>query len=149
MKMNKNIVITLVAVLVAGGAGFFGGMKYQEGKRPSFNGQVMGQARGRLGNGNGTANPNGARGTMGEIISSDDKSITVKLADGSSKIVLLSDNTTINKASQAAKSDLTNGTRVVVFGTANSDGSVAAQNIQINPEFRVGQSPQPTATPAQ
>ncbi len=81
------------------------------------------------------------RPISGEILSSDDKSITVKLQDGSSKIVLLSDKTQINKATSVTKLDLKSGEKVAVFGSENSDGSVTAQNIQLNPQFRgVGSS---------
>ncbi|MCL4366320.1 DUF5666 domain-containing protein [Patescibacteria group bacterium] len=72
-----------------------------------------------------------------QSLRSDDlKSITVKLSDGSSKIILLSAQTQLNKAEVAAKSDLAVGERVAVFGSVNSDGSVNAQNIQLNPQRR-------------
>lgn len=105
-------------------------MKYQGSKQPSFqrqfgNGQMM-QNRNRT----------GGRQVIGEIISQDDKSITVKLQDESTKIVLLSDKTSINKATEVSKSDLKTGEKVGVFGTENTDGSVTAQNIQLNPVFR-------------
>lgn len=45
----------------------------------------------------------------------------------------MSDKTQINKTSAGAKSDLAKGAQVAVFGTENSDGSVSAQNIQLNP----------------
>ncbi|MDP2860713.1 MAG: DUF5666 domain-containing protein [bacterium] len=67
----------------------------------------------------------------GEIIGRDDKSITVKLQDGTSRIVMFSDNTPINKASEGTKEDLKVGEKVTVFGTENSDKSVTAQNIQL------------------
>lgn len=63
----------------------------------------------------------------------DDKSITVKLQDGSSKIVLLSNTTAYNKSATGAKSDLKTGEKVAVFGTENSDGSVTARDVQLNP----------------
>lgn len=46
------------------------------------------------------------------------------------------DTLTINKATTATKSDLKTGEKVAVFGTPNSDGSVTAQSIQLNPMFR-------------
>ena len=87
----------------------------------------------------------GGRGgqVTGEVSSSDDKSITVKMADGSSKIILLSTTTSIIKSSEASKTDLTVGAKVGVFGQANPDGSVTAQNIQLNPISRML-----TATPS-
>lgn len=86
----------------------------------------------------------GRGGVIGSIISMDDKSITVKLADGSSKIVLFSDATTYSNTVRAAKSDLKVGENVAIFGAANSDGSVTATEIQLNPEF-FRPSPSPTA----
>lgn len=152
-----NWAITLVIAAVVGAAGFYGGIKYQQ-TRP-FNGQSMmgGTAQfGARGQGGRTQSQGGVNGPMGgrggaafrpvngEVISVDDKSITVKLQDGSSKIIFLSDATQINKADQASKSDLSTGTKVAVFGQTNSDGSVTAQNIQINPVMRMNASPSPT-----
>lgn len=143
--------IQMGAIAVAvGAAGFFGGMKYQQTKQPmgrigQFGG---GNDPGRGGQFQGAPGVAGGRGgnafrpVMGEILSSDDKSITVKMPDGSSKIVLFSDSTQINKADQASKTDLQTGTKVAVFGQTNSDGSVTAQNIQINPMMRVPQPQQ-------
>ncbi len=143
--MDKTkIILGLLIIVVAGGA-FFEGMKYQESKSPN---QSTGNTVGRTGSGqfgqrNGTGNRAGGRATAGEIINADDKSITVKMADGSSKIVLMNDKTQINKATTATKSDLTTGTRVAVFGSDNTDGSVTAQNIQLNPQFGGGEQRTP------
>lgn len=127
----KNTVVMVVLVLVVGAGAFFGGMKYQQSKRPNFARQ-FGEGQGmRAGQSQG--NRQGFRPVNGEIISSDEKSITVKLQDGSSKIVLFSDKTEINKASSGAKEDLKTGEKVMVIGTENSDSSVTAQNIQLNP----------------
>lgn len=130
---NNLVVITIIVILVGAGA-FFGGMKYQQSKQTSFFRQG-GQGT-RTGQGQLQGNRQGFRPVNGEIIASDDKSITVKLTDGSSKIVLVSDKTAINKAGTASKEDLKTGEKVAVFGTENTDGSVTAQNIQLNPVFR-------------
>lgn len=126
--MNKNLIIAILMILIAGGAGFFGGIKYQESRQQKVFrnfGQRMGDGQRTLG-----IQGNGFRPVAGEIISIDDKSITVKMQDGSSKIVLLSENTQINKASEGTKEDLKVGEKVSVFGQTNTDGSVTAQNIQ-------------------
>ncbi len=143
MKISKEVIIVgLVAAVIFGAGGFFAGTKFQQRRRAGFMAQgVQGINSQRTGNGQNV--PGGFRGgaTSGEIISSDEKSITIKLADGSSKIVLLDDKTQINKASEATKNDLRIGEKVLVTGVTNSDGSVTAQNIQLNPNF-VNQKPQ-------
>lgn len=144
--MNKNnlIIGILVVALVAGGA-FFAGMKYQQSKTPArgtgfqmTNGQNFRPG----GRGQGQA---GFRPVTGDILSVDGNSITVKLADGTSKIVFISEKTAINKAATATKDELKVGIRIAAYGTDNTDGSVSAQNIQLNPMVR----PTPTAAPAQ
>lgn len=132
---NIYIIFALVLVLIAGGA-FFIGVKYQESKQPTLsNFRQFNNSRGMTGNVQNQSQNNrmGYKPVSGEIISFDDKSITVKLSDNSSKIILLSDKTIINKASVATKTDLKKGEKVLVMGQANSDGSVTAQNIQLNP----------------
>ncbi len=71
------------------------------------------------------------RAVRGEIVSADDKSVTVKLMDGSSKIVLFGQATTFGKSAVATKADLKTGETVMVFGKDNTDGSVTAQAVQI------------------
>lgn len=83
----------------------------------------------------------------GEILSIDDTSITVKMPDGGSKIVMISEKTTMNKASSASKSDLKVGSQVAVFGQDNSDGSVTAQSIQLDPIIRMNPAASSAATP--
>ncbi len=117
-------------MVIIGAGAFFGGMKYQQSKQPSFGNRLAGM-QGR--NGQGSVNRQNFRPVNGEILSSDSKSITVKLQDGSSKIVLLTDKTLINKADQATVADLKTGEKVAVFGQQNSDGSVTAQSVQLDP----------------
>jgi hypothetical protein len=130
MKKQNTLVITILVVIIVGAGGFFAGMKYQQGQRGQFGGRMMG---GNQQGNNNNGNRMGFRPVNGDIIASDDKSITVKASDGSSKIVLVSQTTTINKAAIATKDDLKVGEKVAVFGQTNSDGSVTAQNIQLNP----------------
>ncbi|HBC72979.1 MAG: hypothetical protein UX91_C0006G0172 [Candidatus Amesbacteria bacterium GW2011_GWB1_47_19] len=135
--MNKQTVILLIiaAVAIAGGGGFFAGMKYQTSKRTTGFNRPDGNLQFR-GVPSGNGNRMGFRPVAGEIINRDDKSFTVKLNDGGSKIVILSDKTEINKAASGTPEELKVGEKVSVFGTENSDGSVTAQNIQLNPVLR-------------
>ena len=125
--------------MIAAGVGFVGGMQYQKNLRT----QVSRQFGAGVGAGaNRTRTGGNFRPVAGEVIKSDDKSITVKLTDGSSRIVLLTDKTVISKSSDATKTDVVIGEKVAVFGTDNSDGSVTAQNVQINPgQGMMGQRP--------
>lgn len=147
---SKTILITLAVALVVGAGSFFVGMKYQQSRVNSQFGQFRqfaGSGQRQNGNANfpaGSVNRQNFRPVAGEITAADDKSITVKLADGSSKIVILAASTEINKAGTASASELKVGEKVSVFGTVNSDGSVTAQNIQLNPILREFGGPTPT-----
>ena len=138
-----------IIVLVAGGM-FYAGMKYGETKvsagrlsQRGTGGMNVGPAGGqkRTGAGQSIGVNNGDFAT-GDIISKDDKSITIKTKDGGSKIVYYSDATTIGKAVSGTISDLSTGETVMVNGKANSDGSIISQNIQIRPAARQGQGAQ-------
>ncbi len=91
-------------------------------------------------------NANGGRGgagtgkmdfTYGQITATVDKGITVKISDGTEKSIALDSNTKYSKISEATTNDLIAGKIVVVIGTANTDGSVTAQSIEIRPELPV------------
>ena len=145
IKLKKEaILIGIIALLVGGGAGFFGGMQYQKSKAP----QRMANATFfQGGNGARRGGPNGMA-VRGQIISSDNNSITVKMMDGSTKIVILSGSTQIGKSTTGTISDLTNGANVTVFGSTNSDGSVTAQNVQVGNGVMFGRpSSSPSASP--
>ena len=135
---NKSILVTILIVLISLAAGFGGGYFFRNYRlskmRTNFGGQFQGRTgtMPRAGNGQGAQRGFGGMVT-GEVISQDEKSITVKVVDGSSKIVILGDSTTYSQTQSAQKSDLKVGDKVGVFGTANSDGSVTATSIQLNP----------------
>jgi hypothetical protein len=138
---SKNIIVTVLVAVVVGAGAFFGGIKYQQNRSPKLgfgqfdrNGAGGQQVRGQGGNMQRLGGNQGMRPVMGEIISQDDKGITVKMVDGSSKIVLISTTTAINKAAEGTKADLVSGVIVRVFGNVNSDGSVTAQSVQIEPK---------------
>ena len=154
MSKSVNIVAGIFVALVFGGGGFYGGMTYQKSQMPAFaqNGGQFG-AGGGPGQGmpgagmRGVAGANGqSRPVAGEIIEQDDNSITVKLPDGSSKIVMLSSKTEINKAASGVVGDLKKGEQVMAIGTEGSDGTLVAETVSLG-RFGFGMRGQPS--PAQ
>jgi hypothetical protein len=123
--MNSKILMVIVVIVVAGGS-FFGGMQYQKSKVSSFAGGQGGAFRQRMGQGQSAA----FRPVRGDILSIDSNTMTVKLQDGSTKIVILSGSTTYMKEAPSTVDDLKAGITVMVTGTNNSDGSVIAQSVQ-------------------
>ena len=151
---NKIIVAGVACALIFGGGGFYGGMKYAQGKKTvGGNGanfanlsQADRQQRfSQMGGGQGAGRAGGAQAgagfVNGEVIAKDDKSITVKLGDSGSKIIFYSTSTKLQKMTDTPIGDLAVGGQVMVTGTTNSDGSVTAQTIQLRPEVRLGESP--------
>lgn len=149
--MDKKLIsISLVTFVVAGTLGFFGGIKYAQSKNSSANpGFALGVGQNRVMGGQQTGTRRVSAGpaggfVSGDVLSKDDKSITVKMRDGSSKIVFYSVTTSVGKAVTGTAADLATGQQVTVSGTTNSDGSMTAQQIQIRPEGL----PAPAGTPA-
>jgi len=131
---NNPVVVVVVAVLVVTAA-FFGGIKYDQFQSGGlkFIG-AYGQGRGANGMGGANANRGGRNGVMGEVLSMDDKSVTLKIPGGGSKIILLSEKTQVMKSISGLKTDLKAGLNLIVNGVSNTDGSVTADTIQIRPE---------------
>lgn len=146
MKGNNLLIVILVGV-IALGIGAFAGIQYQKSQRPSFgNGRFAGRFGGGQGGAGGRFGNGANRPVIGQVVSVDPTGITVKLSDGSTKIVVIGSSTMINKTAAASKGDLATRTNVAVFGTTNSDGSVTAQNVSINPQMmrRPSTTPAPT-----
>lgn len=133
---NKSLIILMAAVVIALGAGFFGGMEYQKNKRvTNFRSNFSGNQQGTTArNGNTTSRngtPSGSQPVSGEIVSIDDTGITIKTPNGGSKIVVFSNSTVINKTTEGSKSDLKTGDSVMVIGTISTDGTVTAETVSI------------------
>lgn len=132
--MNKNtmMIVSAVLVVLAAVGGFLGGMQYQKGNTGSNFAQggngAFRQRSGMMGQ-----NGQNFRPVRGQILNMDNNSLTVKLSDGSTKIVVLGGSTVYFKSTTALQGDLKNGDTVNVIGTQNSDGSVTAQDVQLNP----------------
>ncbi|EKE25209.1 MAG: hypothetical protein ACD_5C00253G0012 [uncultured bacterium] len=143
--MKKKLISTiLVSLVLAGAVGFYGGMKYDQQKSSkTIANQSAGFGRGTDTNqreqgqqgGQGMRQNGPGGGFMaGQIVSKDDSSISIKTKDGSSQIIFFSDATTIDKSVSGSKDDLSVGQQITANGKASTDGSMAAQIIQIRPD---------------
>ncbi len=160
-QKNKMITSAVVVLLVVAGAAFYGGMAYAKGgSRANGTYGAGAQARsgqfgagatgaGRTGTRAGGFGGAGTGGTFGQVIAKDDKSITLKLATGGSKIVFITPTTPVSKDTTGSLADVAVGTQVTVAGSANADGSVSAQSIRIGTPMMRGTTSVVPATPAQ
>jgi hypothetical protein len=156
-KQNKSLMIAgvVVAVILISGTSFFAGAKFGgKGGRGNFagrgqfgDGQMMqrGGATGVPGQGNQKSRLNFIDG---ELLSSGAGTMTIKLTDGGSKIILVSSSTQVMKTTAGAISDLQVGNRLMVNGDTNSDGSVTAKTIQLRDAALMANPGQPQV-PAQ
>ncbi len=134
---NQVIIAVIITAIAVGIAGFYGGFLYQKSKSNlGFSGRFSSPA-GRFRFAGGTAGPNNSI-VRGTILSNDGKTMTVKLPNGSSKIIVLAPQTNVTEATQAAQTSLQTGKIVTIFGTSNPDGSVTADNVAIGGNFRRG-----------
>lgn len=128
--MNKSYIKIIILLLVAG-LFFFGGMEYGKSKTSST--FQRGDIASRFANMQDRNNGNSFMGgrITGEIIGKDDTSITISLPDGGSKVILLSDTTTIAKSAEGSLDDLVEGENVAVSGQEDDSGVYIATSIQI------------------
>ena len=159
--MNKLVIIIITIAVIVGGGAFYGGMKYTESKSPQggfsradfqnlspeerqqrFQGlgaNVSGAFTGNHEGGSGFrdgrfgSGVDGSPPLIGEVISQSNDSLTIKLNDGSTKIIFVSNNTQITKSIDGTIDDLNKGEQIFIGGTENPDGSYTAQTIQLSP----------------
>lgn len=146
MKRWLIIVLVVAVAVIVGVAGVFGGRASAATPSPQEAAKVLSnltaQQRQQLaqsgglsaafGGSRGTGTGSGSGGfTTGSIVSSDSNSVTIKLSDGSTKIVIYAPSTAITVSKAGSAGDLTAGQTVTVTGTANSDGSITATRIQV------------------
>lgn len=157
-----QIALVAVAIVAVAVAALFGGRAW--GQSTSSNDADLVQAAGQgPGNGNAPGMPgdgslptggpggtgrNGLNPTSGSIVAADDTSITVKTANGSTKMILVSASTSVTKTVVGSLSDLVTGENVVISGTTNSDDTITASNIVLRSDLGFGGMPGGTAPPS-
>ncbi|MFA6099368.1 MAG: hypothetical protein WC750_00640 [Patescibacteria group bacterium] len=129
MKNSSIIAIAIVCLLLGGAAGYLVTTTFLKpgGNIRSFNGANLGNGQGRTG-----ARANGGM-IAGELLKKDDGSLSIKLRDGSSKLVLTTSSTETLTMATGTLASLKVGENVIVNGTQNADGSLTANTVQTNP----------------
>ena len=122
---KKTAIISLIIIAVA----FYGGLRYGRSgtssigsNNRSFSGQG-GLTRRSFNNSGGVI--------RGDIIKKDSQSVVVALPVGGSQIIWYSTSTQVQKTIAATVDDLSIGQTVMINGSANSDGSLSANSIQL------------------
>ena len=128
-KQNYIITVVIAVILIIGA--YFMGASHATKARTAMRGQYgAGMAGGAARAGGMTR---GAGFITGSVLSIDSSSITLKEADGSTKIVLYSGSTQVMNTTAGTISDVAVGSQVSVQGTTNTDGSTTASTISIRP----------------
>ncbi|MCL5010068.1 MAG: hypothetical protein M1289_00500 [Patescibacteria group bacterium] len=125
---SKTKVMVFAIVIIVGLAGFFAGMEYKKhpGNTHPHNRQLyLTGKKHKLGK-------NARIPVRGQIIATGSGTITVQMPDGTSKIIVLSGNTKITKSIKGSANDLKKGERILVIGKKSANGSVTAENIELN-----------------
>jgi cytidylate kinase len=123
-KYSVHIIWAVVVIVAFGGGAWWGksSAANQVASRETFTTSTRTGGLGRA---------TGGGFVSGQIISADSNSLTVALANGNSQVVFYSSSTQVMKPTIVPASNLTAGTRVMIGGTENSDGSLTAQSIQV------------------
>lgn len=132
-KNVKQYVMGVLIAIVCFGGGYLAG-KNQGGVQSSVS-----QNGGRQGSGMNRTAFRGSAGLLaGDVVSKDATSLSIKMRDGGSRVVLYSPSTSVLKSVAGVIDDVIQGEIITVSGTPNSDGSITAQSIQIRQNTQFG-----------
>lgn len=144
---NQNIIIAcVITAFIAGGVGFVAHGKIQDryqgtGRMGDNNARQFmmdnrdddEQGRGKFNKGDGQGMMGRGPAQTGEVTAKDAKTLTLKMSDGSTKLVILSDTTSYRASTESSLDKVEVGTKIAAFGTQSTDGSTVATSIEINP----------------
>lgn len=136
IEKSKAIATVIVIALISFGFGFLASnLAKPKSSANGFSQAAFGQGgqRGAMMGANRTGRAGGAGFINGTLLKKDATSMTVKLRDGSSKLVLIASSTKALKMADTTLDEFTVGSEVMINGTPNSDGSVTAQTVQVRP----------------
>jgi hypothetical protein len=147
----KTVVWAVLAAILAGALGFYGGVVYQKSQAQSaVSGRMGGPGGfpGAPGDAGGTGSTSGNRQrafdrggvATGTILSQNATSITIKTGDGGSKTIFVTAETRVSKQDQLTVADLKVGDQVAAMGQS-ANGGIDARSITVVPpgsDFRLG-----------
>jgi Domain of unknown function (DUF5666) len=138
MSKKKDPIVLGAGALIIAVVFFLIGMQVQKSATPAPIGNSANSpssmARGAYGGGPGYRR---GGGTFGQVTSVTPTSIVIQSRSGSNVTVALSSTTTVldSMGATSSISAIKTGDTVMVSGTTNSDGSVSAARVLINPSF--------------
>ncbi|MEI7690848.1 MAG: DUF5666 domain-containing protein [bacterium] len=145
-KKNTFLPLIIAGMIIVIFSSFFGGMYYgksnasQAGDKTFQNSKNNFQRNGNMPTGPGRMQVD--RPVIGEVTTISGKMITINSQNDGSKTVSMADNTNItNNGADATLGDIKVGDTLMVTGQVNTDGSVKAQMVRINPTINTTRSP--------
>ncbi|HVB19723.1 MAG TPA: hypothetical protein VNF51_00330 [Candidatus Paceibacterota bacterium] len=124
--MNKNLLITIIALIIGFGGGYLV-------HAPAASTAPVGGTATRTGGFGGARGGTGGGFLTGTVAKTDSGSITLDTRDGSSHVVLITPATAVFKSVAGTIHDVSVGSTIMVSGATNGDGSISATNIQLRP----------------
>ncbi|KKQ59993.1 MAG: hypothetical protein US82_C0047G0003 [Parcubacteria group bacterium GW2011_GWC1_38_22] len=134
--MKKQILITTVIVIIVGVGMFFVGRKFEVQRSAQFvqkenisldNPVQSQQPQDNVVQSQQSGRPN----ATGEIVTKDDGNIIIKLRDGSTKKIIVTEVTTAKKIDTINITELNVGQQISATGKNSEDGDFQAQNVTI------------------
>jgi len=144
VKKNTAIIGAVLVAIVFFGAGY-GVAHFTQAATPARSGGNFGAMGTNGARTRGAAAFAGGGAVSGELLKKDGTSMSVKTRDGSTRLILLTPSTQATKMVTGTMDDIPVGSTVMVSGTANSDGSVTAQMVQLRPQMPAGAEGPPGA----